>query len=336
MGKDLPGKNLLNCTDVFADISNVNLFEGEELLHEEELEQMPTEVIYKDNYGMMHHHYLDTRMKAKDHRTDIAIFCVENQSGVNNIMPVRDMGYLYSNYNEQIRERQRKNEKSGTYHITEGLGREEKLTPVISIVLYYGRERWTGPEKLSDMLSVPDTWKERLGSLIADHTVRVVHLAGQDKKTRQKYKSDFRHIVDYLACAGDREECREYIKDENRIIRHPEEYLDIMAAFSGDTRFTSIKEIVLKNSKKSEEGVTMYSIAEELENLGREEGREEGRRESICRMFGRQKTPEEISEFTGEPLEYLYEVQREYLAMIREGGKYCSEKGINADQEQLK
>lgn len=52
MGKDLPGKNLLNCTDVFADISNVNLFEGEELLHEEELEQMPTEVIYKDNYGM--------------------------------------------------------------------------------------------------------------------------------------------------------------------------------------------------------------------------------------------------------------------------------------------
>ena len=74
--------------------------------------------------------------------------------------------------------------------------------------------------------------------------------------------------------------------------------------------------------EKGEESVTMYSIAEELENLGREEGREEDRKESICRMLDRQKTPEEIREFTGEPLEYLYEVQKEYLAMVKEEGRY--------------
>ena len=83
------------------------------MLHPEELEQMPTEVTYKDNYGMIHHHYLDTRMKAKDYQTDIAIFCVENQSGISNIMPVRDMGYLYSNYNEQIRNWQGRIRKQG-------------------------------------------------------------------------------------------------------------------------------------------------------------------------------------------------------------------------------
>jgi hypothetical protein len=32
LGKDLPTKNFLNCPDVFADISNVNLFDGEDLL----------------------------------------------------------------------------------------------------------------------------------------------------------------------------------------------------------------------------------------------------------------------------------------------------------------
>ncbi len=327
MGKDLPGKNLLNCTDVFADIGNVNLFEGEELLHPKELERMPTEIIYKDNYGIRHHRFLDTRMKATDHRTDIAIFCLENQSGINNIMPVRDMGYLYSNYNEQIRDWQKKDEKCGTLHITEGIGREEKLIPVISIVLYYGRESWTGPERLSDMLSVPEPWKEKLGPLIADHTVRIVHLAGQDKETRGKYKSDFRHIVDYLAWAGNKEECRIYIKDEIRKIDHPEEYLDMMAAFSSDIRFSCIKEKVLKKRKKGEESVTMYSIAEELENLGREEGR----KESICRMLDRQKTPEEIREFTGEPLEYLYEVQKEYLAMVKEEGRYTLGKMIETN-----
>lgn len=278
----------------------------------------------------MHHHYLDTRMKAKDHWTDIAIFCIENQSGINNIMPVRDMGYLYSNYNEQIRHMQRKNKRRGMLSITEGLGREEKLTPVISIVLYYGRERWTGPERLSDMLSVPDSWKEKLGPLIADHTVKIVHLAGQDKKTRQKYKSDFRHIVDYLVCADDKEECQKYIKDENRKISHPEEYLDMMAAFSSDSRFMQIKEKVLKRRIEEGESVTMYSIAEELENMGRrkgmeegiEEGKEEGIKKIICHMLAHKKSPEDVSELTGEPLDYVYRIQKEYLALVKEGENY--------------
>lgn len=140
MGKDLPAKNLLNCPDVFADISNVNLFDGEDLLRPEELEPLPTELTYKDNYGVMRHHYLDTRMKAAEHQTDIAVFCVENQSGVSNIMPVRDMGYLYSNYTEQIRQIQRENRDGckERFSVTEGIRRDKKLTPVISLVLYYG------------------------------------------------------------------------------------------------------------------------------------------------------------------------------------------------------
>ena len=44
MGKDLPTKNLLNCPDVFADITNVNLFDGEDLLQPEELSVMPTDI----------------------------------------------------------------------------------------------------------------------------------------------------------------------------------------------------------------------------------------------------------------------------------------------------
>ena len=41
----------------------------------------------------------------------------------------------------------------------------------------------------------------------------------------------------------------------------------MMAAFSSDTRFLQIKEMVLKEEKGG--SVTMYSIAEELENVGK-------------------------------------------------------------------
>ena len=73
--------------------------------------------------------------------------------------------------------------------------------------------------------------------------------------------------------------------------------------------------------------MSIYEYDEEKHHRTlREEGREEGRKESICRMLDRQKTPEEIREFTGEPLEYLYEVQKEYQAMVKEEGRYTLEK----------
>lgn len=177
MGKDLASKNLLNCTDVFADIGNVNLFRGEELLSADSLEPQPTELTYKDNHGTMRGHQLDTRMKATEQEMDIAIFCMENQSEVSQVMPVRDMGYQYSNYNEQIRQIQKKNENEGIYYTVSGIGKSQKLIPVISIILYYGTEEWDGPEKLSDMFSIPEKWKEKLSPWIAEHPIHVVNIA---------------------------------------------------------------------------------------------------------------------------------------------------------------
>lgn len=44
---------------------------------------------------------------------------------------------------------------------------------------------------------------------------------------------------------------------------------------------------------------------------GLEKGLKEGRREIYCRMLNNGKTPEEISSFTGESLEYLRCLQKE-------------------------
>lgn len=323
MGRDLQSKNLLNCPDVFADVGNVNLFDGENIIHPDELEKLPTETIYRDRGGKLRHHYLDTCMKVKNGGTDIAIVCVENQNGVSNVMPVRDMGYLYSGYSEQIRKIRRENEKEGTYYIAEEIDEKQKLLPVISIVLYYGQKKWTAPEKLSDMLAMRKREKEKWKDLISDHKIRVIHLANQDERTRAKYKSDFRHIADYLAYSGDKEKCRQYIQDTSRVICHPEEYLDMMAAFTNDKRFVEIKESVVKKQKTDEE-VTMFSIAEELEKQGMKRGIKRGiergmkkgalqkSREIIQTMLGDGQSPELISKYTKEPVEYIYEIQREY------------------------
>lgn len=87
----------------------------------------------------------------------------------------------------------------------------------------------------------------------------------------------------------------------------------------------------LRKNRSEVVKVSIYEYDEELHyktlrEEGREEGRKEERKESICRMFRRQKTPEEINEFTGEPLDYLYEVQKEYLSMVQEKERYAVKK----------
>ena len=319
MGKDLASKNLLNCTDVFADIGNVILFHGEELLSADSLEPQPTELTYKDNHGAMRGHQLDTRMKATKQEMDIAIFCMENQSEVSQVMPVRDMGYQYSNYNEQIRQIQKKNENEGIYYTVSGIGKSQKLIPVISIILYYGTEEWDGPEKLSDMFSIPEKWKEKLSPWIAEHPIHVVNIASQDESVRAKYKSDFRYIVDFLACAGDREKIKEYISDKNRVIRHTEEYLDMMEAFSSKGRFSQIKENIINQQKTGKDGVDMTAmdvVLDEIEKMGMERGIEQGieqgisqgKREIILNMLRDGQKPELISKYTNESLDNIYQL----------------------------
>lgn len=51
MTRDLTEKNLVEEAEVFADISNVNLYDGRNVIQPEDLELLPQEMYYKDSEG---------------------------------------------------------------------------------------------------------------------------------------------------------------------------------------------------------------------------------------------------------------------------------------------
>ena len=59
---------------------------------------------------------------------------------------------------------------------------------------------------------------------------------------------------------------------------------------------------------------------------GREEGRAEGKKEVAYYMFDKSRTPKEVSELTGQPIEYITQLHKEYIQMVRENGTYEVEK----------
>lgn len=149
--KDLAEKNLLQYKDVFSDIVNVNLFGGRHYISANELSREPGELIIKSSSdNKLKQLQMDVPMKCNKKYNTRFFVCLENQSDINNIMPVRDMGYQHAKYMEQVRTIKETNRQQQTYPspITKGIHDTQKLDPVITLVLNYSQKEWKKPKQL--------------------------------------------------------------------------------------------------------------------------------------------------------------------------------------------
>lgn len=296
MKQDVTTKILEEYPDIFADIGNVNLYGGKQIIFPDDLELLPSNLPYRDIQGKHRELRPDVRMKVKKTGMEIAIICAENQSGICNTMPVRDMGYEYTSYQEQIRKIKDINRRQGKKYFTKEIGDDDKLVPVIPLILYFGTERWTKPLSLMDMFDIPEDKRKLVEPLIQNHYIRVVHLGTQDKETRKKYRSDFRYVVEYLACRGNEKEFERFISEDAGHLIHPDAFLDVMEALTNDIRYQQIK-AEIKKSIENGEAINMCPIAEKFENQGVEKGMNainllierlmtDGREEDLLRSTG--------------------------------------------------
>ena len=148
--KDLAEKNLLQYKDVFSDIVNVNLFGGRHYISANELSREPGELITKSSSdNKLKQLQMDVPMKCNKKYNTRFFVCLENQSDINNIMPVRDMGYQHAKYMEQVRTIKETNRQQQAYPspITKEIHDSQKLDPVITLVLNYSQKEWKKPKQ---------------------------------------------------------------------------------------------------------------------------------------------------------------------------------------------
>ena len=275
MTKDLTEKNLVEAPEVFADISNVNLYDGEQVIQPEDLELLPQEMHYKGSEGKPAKVMADVRMRWRKNGTIIALIQMENQSEINNIMPVRDLGYIFNNYNEQIKEHKRENERNSRHFYGRELVDGDRLQPVITFVIYYGKEEWTRPLSILDMLDLEEEEKKKLQPFLLNHKIHLISLSNLDENEIEKYKSDFWHVIKFLTLRG-HGKTRKYLEEESsrRTVKHPEEVSDVLYALSKDKRFLET-DLTPKGKEESQMG-PISDVLDEIEAIGFEKGVEQG------------------------------------------------------------
>lgn len=221
--KDTGEKYLEEYPDVFADIVNVLLLEGE-YIRPEELYDGPTESIYKAENGI----------DIKEQRRDIskyyikdnkikALIGIENQSTIDYDMPIRVSGYDYSSYRSQI---------------VKGSDRY----PVITLVLNFSNKEWNAPLSLSEVF---DCSKE-LDGCVSDYSIKVVNIAYIPEEIRAKFKSDFKLIVDFF---NQKLFTGSYVPSGKKL-KHEMAVLNMLKIFTTDKRYYEIEESVKIKKEK--------------------------------------------------------------------------------------
>ena len=164
--KDAAEKTLEAYNDVFADIINTLLFQGERIVKEDDLEDETPRSIYKAD-GKLHEQERDTAKYWKDCNVQIALYGFENQTKSDSDMPLRVISYDGAAYRRQLlKDRPQEPGQEGTR--PDG-GSAPGRYPVVTLVLYFGEKHWNKPLSLKKCLDIPD----RLQPFVSDYRINL-------------------------------------------------------------------------------------------------------------------------------------------------------------------
>ena len=250
--KDITQKTLERYNDVFADIINVLLFNGERVVTEDSLtDVLPGSILKMD--GRLRTQYRDIAKYWHNSKIKLSMFGLENQTKPEKRMPLRVFGYDGAEY---VRQAKKENSK-------------EVIYPVITLVLYFGyNSRWNQPKSLFELLEID----EMIKPYVNDFKMNLFEIAYLDREKIDMFESDFWILADYLYQMRVN---KNYVAGDT-VIEHVDELLMLMSAMTNDYRF---EETI--NEVKGKERVTMCEVLDRVEARGIAKGREEGIKEGI-------------------------------------------------------
>ena len=207
--KDMAAKVLMRRNDVFADAFNTLFRRAGFFVDAESLVERNPEVVVPAGWrrsgwmGRMND-LVNEGIVRRVGGTDCVLMCLENQSDVALDMPLRNLLSAGGRW-EVCREMQEAENLAGKRlkddaEFLSGLRRGEPLPPVVVMALYLGKEPWSGPMRLQDMVDVRNP---ELRAFMADCPSNVVSLVDLEEETVWGMRSHLRPLSWLLRTQND-------------------------------------------------------------------------------------------------------------------------------------
>lgn len=271
---DIVLKNYWQNNEHFADFFNAVLFDGEQVIKPDELENKDTEASYISEHRSYTESIGASRDMIKVHKHSLAqdvelvLLGMESQEYVHYAMPMRVMGYDYSAYKKQyeINAQKYKGNKflQGDEYLSK-MKKEDKFIPVITVVVYYGEKPWDGAVSLREMLNIPQQMKK----FVNDYKMRLVEARQSNLVLHNMNNQDMFNLLEILL-----DKNSPLNETKNKAIEYTREHdvdKHVIMAVAGATRCK-----IDYNDLSRGGDMDMCTVFEETWSQGRETGKAEG------------------------------------------------------------
>lgn len=210
---------------IFADAFNYLIYGGRRVIDPNSLKELDTTEIAlpfgddkTDEAVQKYRDILKSAVIKEDKDAAYVLLGIENQTDIHYAMPVRNLIYDALQYGKQVSDVSAKHRKeSGNGHnrgeYLSGFYKEDRLTPVITLVVHFGADAWDGPLSLHEMMSVD---KPEIMQMVPDYQIQLIDPARMKPEDLMKFETSLREVMGYIKYSKDKEGMRTYMAGNSR------------------------------------------------------------------------------------------------------------------------
>ncbi len=226
------------------------------------------------------------KKQTKDGST-FALYVLENQATVDYAMLIRIMVEESLTYDKQVKAIRRRNKEKYGNVLKEdeficGFRRKDRLTPVFTLVVYWGDKEWDAKTSLHELVTIPaanHNLEAQMKELIPNYRIKVFDL--NNTKDFSRFKTALRTVFEFYSHRKDKDGLKEYLTTHKEEVKAlDEESRFLLGTITKEKRLLKKLELLKKKDEQKEEE-DMCEAIQGMIDEGKEEGIQIGKAESI-------------------------------------------------------
>ena len=229
---DTVTKEYIRSNEVFADAFNYLIYDGEQVVKPALLQELDTTEIaipfalgenenQTEDVVQKYRDVLKSAVIMQDSRASYILLGVENQTEIHYAMPVRNIIYDALQYGKQVSEvakrhkskGDRKGHNKGEY--LSGFYKEDRIRPVITLVVHFGADEWDGPLSLYEMMDLED---KKLLEFVQDYRIFLIDPYKLANNDLEKFSTSLGDVLGYIKYSKDKKALSKFLNDNQVMI----------------------------------------------------------------------------------------------------------------------
>lgn len=296
--KDIGLKTYFRDAARYADLWNGGIFQGRQMVKADELQEITPVYLKSDEEAAVEKDGDLVMMQNYDGQR-FAILALENQEEIDYGMPARIMIQEALEYDRQMKEIQRSNERAyklyceaenkeeldvvykDTGEYLYKFRRDDRLSPIITLVVYWGEKIWMGAKSLHEMIDFGNTRTgNELRKLLPEYPIHFLDLSKFEHL--EYFQTELRPLLELFQKRNNKDEFAGYIKENEKSWNMDDESWHMLGRLIDSNK---IRSLIQKSEQRKGEDGRMCKALDNLVAEGEFKGELRGKAEFVLDLL---------------------------------------------------